>query len=105
MTVGELIENFALFDNWEDRYQYIIELGKKLPDLPAEFKNDVYRVRGCVSQAWLIRDEQAAKTGRIVFFSRQRCIHCPRTYCDFNDHLQRQNTGRNKIHQHGRNFS
>lgn len=49
----ELIEEFQFFDNWMDRYQYIIDLGRKLPPFPEEFKTEAYRLRGCQSQVWL----------------------------------------------------
>jgi len=50
---SELIEEFQFFDNWMDRYQYIIDLGRKLPDFPGEFQTDEYRLHGCQSQVWL----------------------------------------------------
>ena len=43
----ELVEEFALFDNWLDRYQYIIDLGRQLPPFPAAEKTDEHKVRGC----------------------------------------------------------
>ncbi len=48
-----IIEEFSLFDDWEDRYRYLIELGRKLPPYPAQFRTDAYLVRGCQSQVWL----------------------------------------------------
>lgn len=48
----ELIENFDLFDDWEDRYAYLIDLGKRLPPMPDELKTDDNKVRGCMSQVW-----------------------------------------------------
>ena len=48
----ELIEEFALFDNWVDRYQYIIDLGKRLPEFPEEWRSDDRRLHGCQSQVW-----------------------------------------------------
>ena len=50
----ELVEEFALFDNWLDRYQYIIDLGRQLPPFPAAGKTDEHKVRGCQSQVWLV---------------------------------------------------
>ena len=50
----ELVEEFALFDNWLDRYQYIIDLGRKLPPFPEAGKTDEHKVRGCQSQVWLV---------------------------------------------------
>lgn len=53
MNIDELIDNFAFFDTWEDKYRYIIELGEKLPPLPQIFKTDEWVVKGCQSQVWL----------------------------------------------------
>ena len=44
---AELIEEFQLFDNWLDRYQYLIDLGRKLPEFPTEWKTEDYRLHGC----------------------------------------------------------
>lgn len=49
----ELIDEFQLFDNWLDRYQYIIDLGKQLPEFPDEYRTDDYKLHGCQSQVWL----------------------------------------------------
>jgi cysteine desulfuration protein SufE len=54
MSFEELKDNFALFDDWDDRYSYLIDLGRKLPNLPDEYKTDVTKVRGCMSQVWLV---------------------------------------------------
>ena len=56
MTLDELIENFSLFDDWEERYRYLIELGEKLPPLPEEGKTDDTLVKGCMSQVWMTVD-------------------------------------------------
>jgi cysteine desulfuration protein SufE len=50
----DLIEEFQFLDNWMDRYQYIIDLGRKLPAFPQEFRTEQYRLHGCQSQVWLI---------------------------------------------------
>jgi len=50
----ELAEEFALFDNWVDRYQYIIDLGRRLPPFPEAEKTEDRKIRGCQSQVWLI---------------------------------------------------
>ena len=57
----ELIEEFQIFDNWMDRYQYIIDLGKKLPEFPEEWKIEENRIHGCQSQVWLKTEPSAAK--------------------------------------------
>lgn len=59
-----LLEEFDFFDNWMDRYQYIIDLGKALPEYPEEWKTDTYKIDGCQSQVW-IRPE--AKDDLIFF--------------------------------------
>lgn len=52
MTLDELIENFELMESWEDRYKYVIDLGKALPVMPEADKTDENKVRGCMSQVW-----------------------------------------------------
>jgi len=51
--IDEIIDNFSLLDEWDDRYRYLIELGRELPPLPAEAHNDANKVQGCASQVWL----------------------------------------------------
>lgn len=53
-TIERITETFELLDDWQDRYRYIIELGRKLPPLGPEAKIEEHRVRGCVSQVWLV---------------------------------------------------
>ncbi len=50
----EIAEEFSLFDSWDDKYEYIIDLGKKLPPLEDQHKIDENRVRGCQSTVWLV---------------------------------------------------
>ena len=54
--LDEIKETFALLDEWEDRYTYVIDLGKALPPFPENAKNDIYRIKGCASQVWLKMD-------------------------------------------------
>jgi cysteine desulfuration protein SufE len=54
--IDELLQTFDLFDDWEDRYRYIIELGDELEHLPAEHKIEANRVQGCQSSVWLISE-------------------------------------------------
>jgi cysteine desulfuration protein SufE len=58
---NELSEEFQIFDNWMDRYQYIIDLGKNLPECPEEWKTEENRIHGCQSQVWLKTETSAAK--------------------------------------------
>jgi cysteine desulfuration protein SufE len=60
-TEKEIIGEFALFDSWDDKYEYIIDLGKKLPPLDAKHKTDENRVRGCQSSVWLVADFRDGK--------------------------------------------
>lgn len=53
MTLNEIRENFAFLDDWEDRYRYVIELGRQLPPFPESERTDANKVRGCASQVWL----------------------------------------------------
>ena len=48
-----IVEEFGLFDQWTDRYEYLIDLGKKLPLIDAQYKTDQHLIRGCQSQVWL----------------------------------------------------
>jgi cysteine desulfuration protein SufE len=60
-TEKEIIGEFALFDSWDDKYEYIIDLGKILPALDAKYKTDENRVRGCQSSVWLVADYKDGK--------------------------------------------
>lgn len=60
----ELISEFELFDDWMDKYNYIIELGKELPMIDAQYKTNEYLIDGCQSQVWLHAEKQDDK---IVF--------------------------------------
>jgi len=70
MTINEIqdqiIEEFELFDDWTDKYEYIIEMGKKLPDLDAEFKIDENKIKGCQSNVWLTSE---IKDSKLNFFA------------------------------------
>ena len=53
MDLQEIVDTFEFFDSWEDKYRFIIELGKELPDLDDVYKTEAHLVRGCQSQVWL----------------------------------------------------
>jgi cysteine desulfuration protein SufE len=63
-------DDFALLDEWEDRYRYVIELGHGLEPLSDEAHNDANKVRGCVSQVWLEREDRTDPAGRPIFHYR-----------------------------------
>jgi cysteine desulfuration protein SufE len=52
-SINEIVENFSLLDQWDDRYRYVIELGRKLPPFPENQRTEANKVPGCVSQVWL----------------------------------------------------
>ena len=54
LTVDRIIKNFEILGNWEERYRYVIDLGRKLPELDEKYKTEDNRVKGCVSNVWLI---------------------------------------------------
>jgi cysteine desulfuration protein SufE len=58
---NEIVEEFSLFDSWDDKYEYIIDLGKKLPLLEDKHKLDENKVRGCQSTVWLVADHVDGK--------------------------------------------
>lgn len=60
-TTNEILDDLEFLDDWEQRYQYIIDLGKALPGLPEEQRKDEYLVRGCQSNVWLISEEKGDK--------------------------------------------
>ena len=64
-ALDELAEEFSLFDDWEDRYRYIIDLGRTLEPLSEAEHTDQNKVRGCASQVWLVTEPSAA--GRLHF--------------------------------------
>lgn len=68
MTIKELqqeiIEDFDMFDDWMDKYDYIIELGKNLPKINAKYKTDSFIVKGCQSQAWIHAE---LVDGRVIY--------------------------------------
>jgi len=65
----EIEQAFELFDNWEDRYQVLIDLGKKLPPMDPSEKNDTSRVSGCQSNVWMVAHVKDTVAGPIVEFS------------------------------------
>ena len=59
-----IAEEFAFFGDWSERYQYLIDLGRKLPDFPEEWKTEEHRLHGCQSMVWIVPDGDA---GRLDF--------------------------------------
>lgn len=63
-TEDEIVDEFSLFDSWDDKYEYIIDLGKKLPPLDEKHKTDENKVRGCQSTVWLAA---SVKDGKVYY--------------------------------------
>ena len=64
-TEEEIIEAFSLLETWEEKYEYIIDLGKKLPALPDKFRLEENKIKGCQSTLWLVAEQY--NDGRIFF--------------------------------------
>jgi len=64
IKTDDIVEALSFFDSWEDRYKYIIDLGKELPALPPEHRTEGNLVRGCQSQVWLTHRQEG---GRLYF--------------------------------------
>jgi len=60
-TTAEILDDFEFFDDWQERYQYIIDLGKSLPEMPESLKEPANLIRGCQSNVWLSTNIQDGK--------------------------------------------
>ena len=67
MSFAQLAENFALFDDWDERYSYLIDLGRKLPAFPAGLQSEANKVRGCMSQVWMVPGHPAGEAEKFAF--------------------------------------
>lgn len=61
VSTDDIVETLGFFDAWEDRYKYIIDLGKELPEMPEALHTDDNIVRGCQSQVWLAHEQRDGK--------------------------------------------
>jgi cysteine desulfuration protein SufE len=78
-AIREIIENFSVLDDWDDRYRYLIELGRELPPLPEAAHNEANKVRGCASQVWLDTDVRAnGADGPVLTFEGDSDAHIVR---------------------------
>jgi cysteine desulfuration protein SufE len=66
MTIDEITANFALLDDWDDRYRYLIELGRTLEPLPEAARTETNKVSGCASQVWLLTEIERSGGGEPV---------------------------------------
>ncbi|TPW32726.1 SufE family protein [Pararhizobium mangrovi] len=76
--IDTIIEDFEFLDDWEDRYRYVIELGKALPDMPEGDRTEANKVQGCVSQVWLVHEETGAGTDPVMVFRGDSDAHIVR---------------------------
>ncbi len=99
----EIVDEFSLFEEWEDRYQYVIDLGKSLPLIDAQYKTDDNLIRGCQSRVWLhaeqiddkivfTADSDASTTKGIIAiliraFSNQKASDILEAHTDFIDEI------------------
>jgi cysteine desulfuration protein SufE len=78
-TIDEIAENFELLDQWDDRYRYVIELGRTLPPLPDAEHNEANKVQGCASQVWLVTHrEPGGAAGPVLRFEGDSDAHIVR---------------------------
>jgi cysteine desulfuration protein SufE len=68
-TIDQIIDDFELLDDWEDRYRYLIELGKALQPLPDADRTEANRVRGCASQVWLVTSHSRGQSEPVLHFA------------------------------------
>jgi len=78
MSIESLIEDFSFLDDWEERYRYVIELGRELDPLSAEEHAPANKVQGCVSQVWLVSEARPAADGRHLVFRGDSDAHIVR---------------------------
>ena len=78
-SIDEITENFGLMEEWDDRYRYLIELGRALPPLPDAARNDANKVQGCASQVWLATSiKPNGSTGPVLTFEGDSDAHIVR---------------------------
>jgi cysteine desulfuration protein SufE len=68
MTIDDILENFSLLEEWDDRYRYVIELGRALDQLPERDRTEANKVQGCASQVWLATSVRPDGSGGPVLF-------------------------------------
>jgi cysteine desulfuration protein SufE len=79
-TIDEIVDNFTLLDEWDDRYRYVIEIGRTLPPLPDNAHTDANKVQGCASQVWLLTHVKpdGAAAGPVLTFEGDSDAHIVR---------------------------
>jgi len=67
-TLDDIVDIFEILEDWEQRYQYLVELGEKLPPMPAEYKSEDNKVKGCMSQVWVHPYKDVADPDRLHYY-------------------------------------
>jgi cysteine desulfuration protein SufE len=75
MTIDTIIESFGYLDDWEERYRYLIELGRDLPPFPDEERTSANKVEGCASQVWLLSRVTPSPEGPVLTFQGDSDAH------------------------------
>jgi cysteine desulfuration protein SufE len=78
MTIDEITENFEILDEWDDRYRYVIELGRMLPTFSEAARTEANKVQGCASQVWLTTDVERGAAGPVLRFAGDSDAHIVR---------------------------
>ncbi len=68
-AIENLLADFDVLDEWEERYRYVIELGRALPALDEKWRNSTYKVRGCASQVWIHPAAETTPAGTVLNFT------------------------------------
>lgn len=68
-TFDDIADTFAFLDEWEDRYRYVIDLGKAMPDLPVALQADATKVDGCASQVWIVPEVEGQGAQAVLRFT------------------------------------
>ena len=66
MGLEQIVDDFGVLDDWDERYRYIIDLGRKMPPFPDALRTDATKVRGCASQVWLVPKRERDADGRDI---------------------------------------
>ncbi|HEV7319482.1 MAG TPA: SufE family protein [Ensifer sp.] len=77
-TLDQIIDDFAFLDEWEDRYRYVIELGKALPEMPEAKRTQENKVQGCASQVWLVTETAGNPDDPVLTFEGESDAHIVR---------------------------
>jgi cysteine desulfuration protein SufE len=79
MTIDDILDNFSLLEDWDDRYRYVIELGRTLTPIDGRDRQDANKVQGCASQVWLVTTIQPnGQGGPVLTFAGDSDAHIVR---------------------------